>query len=403
MCFDIHEVRGQFPALETTVHGRPLVYLDNAATAQVPKVVLDKIYDCESRRGNVHRGIHSLGKDSSEVYENARQEVARFIGATPEQIVFTSGTTDGINRVSKAAGECIGEKDAVLVSLMEHHSNFVPWQQLCLKTGAEFKIVPLTPNGEFDICKFSKMLDKKVKIVAITHCSNVLGTVNNVEKICSIAHENGAKVMVDAAQSICHRRIDVQKIDCDWLVFSGHKLGGPFGIGVLYSKEPLPPVVFGGGMVQNVFSNKTEFESWPLGGEAGTAPISGAAGLAAAIQFRNGLPKGWQEHESMLLSLAEKLLDDLPYVNILGKPELREGCLSFTIDTVHPFDVAVLADQIGIALRSGTQCAQPLLRSLNIDYVLRISPAFYNTEEEILQFAKAIENIVSVLKRENMC
>lgn len=396
MSFDVQAVRTDFPALRERVHGRPLIYLDNAATAQMPRQVMEAVSQLELRRGNVHRGIHTLSEESTAAYEEARSTVAGFLGAPPERITFTSGTTDGVNRVAWVLGQEMSRGAAVTV--MEHHSNFVPWQQMCRKLGAPFRVIPLDDSGKLDLDEANRLLDEDIGVLAVTHCSNVLGTVNPVQELCRLAHDRGIRVLVDGAQSVSHQDIDVTELDCDWFAFSGHKLGGPFGIGALYSKEPLPPVVFGGGMVETVTAEHTGFAPPPLGGEAGTPNVSGAVGLAAAIRYRRALPNGWQAHERALLRQAEDRLTALPGVRTLGRGP-RQGCLSFVIDGVQPFDAAALLDQLGIALRSGHHCAQPLLNRLGLDYALRVSPAFYNTEGEIRALAQGLERILPLLRK----
>ena len=396
MSFDVRVVRADFPALSERIHDRPLIYLDNAATAQMPRAVAETVTALELARGNVHRGIHTLSEYCTAAYEDARKTAADFLCAHPEQIICTSGTTDGINRVATIFERT--ERSGVAVTLLEHHSNFVPWQQMCLRTGRPFHVIPLDASGQVDMDLADKLLNSSIGLLAISHCSNVLGTVTPVEKLCQLAHSRGIRVLVDGAQSICHRTIDVAQLGCDWFVCSGHKLGAPFGVGLLYSKEPMPPVFFGGGMVEQVTISGTTFANTPLSGEAGTPNVSGAVGLAAAIRYRQTLPKGWQQHEAALLRYAEKKLSSLDGVHLLGS-SLREGCLSFAIDGVQPFDAATFLDQLGIALRSGHHCAQPLLNSLGLDYALRISPAFYNTFEEIDSLTDALPRIIPMLRR----
>lgn len=394
--FDPVPIRAHFPALSVSVHGRPLVYLDNAATAQMPQSVADTAARIELRRGNVHRGIHTLSEDCTAAYENARAVTAAFIGAAPEQITFTSGTTDAVNRIADSFRWQLGPGDTVLVTRMEHHSNFIPWQQLCRDTGAELRVLPLTDRGELDPDALDAMLSGAVKLVAVTHISNVLGTVNDVKQICAQAHRAGAQVFVDGAQGVCHLPVDVEELGCDYYAFSGHKLGAPFGTGALYARRPYRPVRYGGGMVDEVREQNTTFAPSPLGWEAGTPNVSGAAGMAEALRFRQALPQGWQDWEDKLLKRAEDGLDSMPGVRVLGAPRSRSGCLSFVMEGASPFDVAVLLDQLGVALRSGHHCAQPLLHSLGLDYALRISPAFYNTAEEIDTFLNALARVRTI-------
>lgn len=396
MAFDVQAVREQFPALGEQIRGRPLVYLDNAATAQMPRAVMGAVARLELCRGNVHRGIHSLSERCTAAYEQARITAAAFLGAAPEQVTFTSGATDGINQVA-AVYERTGRK-GVAVTLLEHHSNFVPWQQLCLRQGRSFRVIPLDDRGNVDLAAADRMLDGSVGLLAVSHCSNVLGTVTPVETLCRLAHTRGIRVLVDGAQSVCHRPIDVSALGCDWFACSGHKLGGPFGVGLLYAKEPMEPAKFGGGMVNRATDADTSFVLPPLSGEAGTPNVAGAVGLAAAIRFRQGLDGGWRAHEEMLLAQAETQLSALPGVHILGSGPW-EGCLSFAIQGVQPFDAAVLLDQMGIAVRSGQHCAQPLLNSMGLDYAIRVSPAYYNTLEEIETLVHGLEKIIPILRR----
>lgn len=386
--FDVDTVRADFPALSQTVHGHRLIYLDNAATAQMPKAVLDAVREIERCRGNVHRGIHSLSSRCTDAYEHARTVCAGFLGAQPGQITFTAGSTDGINRVAAAFSQ---NRGGVVTTVLEHHSNFVPWQQLCWRYGRPFRVCPMLPDGTLDMEILDQLLTEDIGLLAVTHCSNVLGTVTPVEKIVALAHSRGIQVLVDGAQSVCHREIDVKKLDCDFFVCSAHKLGGPFGIGLLYCKEPLPPVVFGGGMVDTVTENDTTFLPTL---EAGTPNISGAVGLAAAVEYRKSLPKDWQAHEFALRKRTQTLLAEIPGIRILGTAP-REGCLAFAMDGIEPFDAAALLDQVGIALRSGNHCAQPLHRALGVPYTLRVSPAFYNTFEEIDALAEGLRRILS--------
>ena len=381
--FDVNSVRQTCPALAGQVHGRPLIYLDNAATAQMPQPVWDAVSRIELRRANVHRGIHAVSEECTAAYEAARTAVAAYLGAQPEQIRFTSGTTDAVNQTADWLRTQLRPGDRVAVTRMEHHSNFVPWQQICLETGAEFVILPLTKEGDLDLSAAEQLLTPGVRLAAAAHSSNVLGTVNDIPALAELTHKAGGLLFVDGAQGICHEAVDVNALNCDFYAFSGHKLGAPFGIGALYARTPLPPARFGGGMVDEVLDDRTTFALPPQSGEAGTPNVSGAVGLAAALDVRRTLPEGWQAWEDALLSRLEQGLRTMDHIHILGQPRRRSGCLSFTADGASPYDVAVLLDQLGIAVRSGHHCAQPLLRSLGQEYALRVSPAFYNTPEEI--------------------
>ena len=387
--FDAGTLRADFPALAETVHGRKLIYLDNAAIAQVPAPVLEAVHRTESARGNIHRGVHALGDRSTRAFEKARETCAAFLGTDKSRVTFTAGTTDGINRAARSVRD-----KGVVVTAMEHHSNFVPWQQRCRATGKPFRVCPIRGDGTVDRAALDRLLDGDIGILAVTQMSNVLGMENPVAELCAQAHERGIRVLVDGAQSACHLDIDVEAMGCDWFVCSGHKLGGPFGVGLLYSREPMPHTEFGGGMVDRVTEEETTFlPVW----EAGTPPVSGAAGMAAAIEYRASLPAGWQEHEAALLRRAEARLREIPGLRILGAgPHI--GCLSVAIEDVSAFDAAVLLDQMGIALRSGSHCAQPLHRALGLEYSLRISPAYYNTPEEIDALGDGLWQVVKMLR-----
>ena len=399
MQFDVNALRPAFPALSEQVHGRPLVYLDNAATAQMPQCVAQAVQQLELRRGNVHRGIHALSEECTSAYESARATAADFLGAKPEQIQFTSGTTDAVNQVADALRRQLRPGDRVAVTRMEHHSNFVPWQQLCREVGAEFVILPLTPEGDLDWAAVRALLAPGVKLVAAAHSSNVLGTVNDIPTLAALTHAAGGALFVDGAQGVCHASVDVAALDCDWYAFSGHKLGAPFGIGALYSRLPLPPARYGGGMVDEVGDSDTTFAPPPTGREAGTPNVSGAIGLGRALQFRQALPEGWQAWEDGLLARLEQGLEAMERVRVLGHPRRRSGCLSFAVEGASPFDLAVLLDQLGFAVRSGHHCAQPLLRSFGLEYALRVSPACYNTPEEIDAFLAALERVIPLCAR----
>lgn len=384
--FDVQRIRRDFPALAQTIHGHPLVYLDNAATMQMPVQVMEAVRKVELLRGNVHRGIHTLSSRSTDAYEQARSVCAQFFGTEPGHITFTSGTTDGINRVAAAFADRLG---AIVVTELEHHSNFVPWQQLCQKTGREFRVCPIQPDGTLNLDALDAMLTEGTALLAISQCSNVLGMAIPLEQIIPLAHSRGIPVLVDGAQGVCHMPVNLTALDCDYYVCSGHKLGAPFGVGLLYCKQPLPPMVYGGGMVERVTAEKTTFLPTL---EAGTPNVSGAVGLAAALKYRMQLPSGWQTHEAALLHHAETILREIPGVHFLGSGT-RIGCLSFTVDGADAFDMAAALDQQGIMLRSGDHCVQILHRRLGIPYSLRLSPAFYNTVEEVETLVDAIQTI----------
>ena len=384
--FDVQRIRRDFPALSQAIHGHPLIYLDNAATMQMPLQVMEAVRNVELLRGNVHRGIHTLSSRCTDAYEQARSVCARFFGTEPGHITFTSGTTDGINRLALAFRDRPG---GIVVTELEHHSNLVPWQQMCQKTGRTFRVCPILADGTLNLDALDAMLEEKTALLAISQCSNVLGMPIPLEQIIPLAHSRGIPVLVDGAQGACHMPVDLKALDCDYYVCSGHKLGAPFGIGLLYCKNPLPPMVYGGGMVSRVTAAETTFLPTL---EAGTPDVSGAVGLAAALEYRMQLPDGWQTHELALLCHAETLLREIPDIHFLGSGT-RVGCLSFTVDGTDAFALAASLDQLGIMLRSGDHCAQILHRKLGIPYSLRLSPTFYNTFEEMEILAEAIQTI----------
>lgn len=403
------KIRGDFPILDQKVFGHQLIYLDNAATMQVPEPVLEAIVShYQTNNANVHRGIHALSERSTRALEDARERVKTFINAkSSDEIVFTSGTTASLNMLADMVVGDLRPDSAVVTTMMEHHANFVPWQQACERTGHPFLVVPLDEHGDLDMRVYMNMLDRHdVSLVAVTHVSNVLGTVNPVKKIIALAHEHDALAVIDAAQSIRHESVDVQKLDCDFLAFSGHKMGGPTGIGVLYGKlellNDLSPVRFGGEMVEDVRVAKTTFAPSPLRFEAGTPNYVGAIGLAAAIDYLESIGLAdMRERETQLIYYAEERLSSIKDLHILGNPNTRAGCVSFTVEGVHPFDLATMVDKLGVALRSGNQCAQPLLyEAYDAHNITRMSPAFYNTIEEIDSAAETIERVVALLQKQ---
>ena len=404
--FRVDEIRSDFPVLDTRVFGHRLVYLDNAATMQVPEPVLQEVMrHYHEDNANVHRGIHALSERSTRALEEAREHVASFINArSSDEIVFTSGTTASLNMLAEMLVARLEPGKAVATTMMEHHANFVPWQQACERTGHPFLAVPLDERGNLDRVAFSQMLEHDdVGIVSVTHVSNVLGTVNPISKIVAAAHAHGAIAVVDAAQSIRHEVVDVRAMGCDFLAFSGHKMGAPTGIGVLYGKlsllEDLQPVRFGGEMVDDVRLAGTTFTRPPLRFEAGTPNYVGAIGLAAAIGYLEGLGLAdVRAYEEQLMRSAEDKLKSVPGLSVLGDPTRRAGCLSFAVQGVHPFDLATMVDKLGVALRSGNQCAQPLLYEwCDIGTITRLSPAFYNTLAEIDYAVDSIERVVGLL------
>ena len=411
MAYAVDSLRRDFPLLGTRVHGHALVYLNNAATTQVPQRVIDAISEQMSRHeANVHRGIHSLSERSTARLEAARERVRAFIEARESsEIVFTAGTTASVNLLARSWCDAnLHPGDAVIVSQMEHHSNFLPWQEAARRKGADFRVAPLDEKGDLDLEALSRLLDGKVKILAVCGVSNVLGTVNPLEEIVSLAHHAGALVFVDGAQTMRHFPVDVQALDCDFLAFSAHKMIGPTGVGILYGKrellEELQPVDFGGGMVAYADNDSARFDDVPFRFEAGTPNIVGDIAFAEAIDYLEGGPKADPSfftsaaaHELELLKAIEGHIASLPGTHILGKPNRRAGVVSFTVDGAHPFDIATLLDQLGIAVRSGHHCAIPLLGSLGIETAVRVSPAFYNSFEEVEALASALERVLHLL------
>ncbi len=395
------DVRKDFPILKRRVNGKPLVYLDNAATSQKPKQVIDAVRDFyEKRNANLGRGVHTLGVEATEMYEDARREVASFINAEPEEIVFTLNSTQGLNM---AAGYCCRDLDGhdeLLTTIMEHHSCYLPVAMACEKSGARLRIADITGKGRLDMDDYAKKMDGKTRAVAAAHVSNVLGTVNPAKEMARLAHESGALFILDAAQSAAHMRVDVQKLDCDFMAFSGHKMLGPTGTGVLYGRkellEDMEPPLTGGGMVSRVRPEGTEFLGTPRKFEAGTQNIAGVVGLGAAVDYLKKLGMGRvQKHEKKLTKRALRGLGGMEGVELYG-PEDRAGIISFNVEGMDPHEVAAIMDESGIAVRSGHHCAQPLMRSLGIDGCARMSFYVYNTQEEADYALGVIEKIGSL-------
>lgn len=402
--YDINTVRGDFPILARQVHGRPLVYLDNAATTQKPLSVLDAMRDeYLNANANVHRGVHYLSQQATELHEAARETVRRFINArSASEIVFTRGTTEGINLVAATYGETfMGEGDEVIVSQMEHHSNIVPWQLLAQRRGIRLKVIPMLDDGTLDLDAFRRLFTDKTKMVSVAHVSNVLGTVNPVSQIVATAHAHGVPVMIDGAQSAPHSPVDVQRLGCDFFVFSGHKMYGPTGIGVLYGKEEwlekLPPYQGGGEMIKHVSFDHTTFEEPPLKFEAGTPDYIATHGLATAIDYicRLGMDN-IAAHEHDLALYALQRLGEIDGLTIYGQSEAqgaREAVVSFNVGAIHHMDVGTLLDQLGIAVRTGHHCAQPLMDRLGVLGTVRASFALYNTRAEVDALADGIRRV----------
>lgn len=393
---DVARVRADFPALHQQVNGRPLVYLDNAATTQKPQAVLDALLGFYSRDcANVHRGVHALSQRATDAYEGARETVARFLNARPREIVFTRGTTEAINLVAYSYGSRLSPGDEILITELEHHSNIVPWQMLAERTGARLRVAPIDDRGEIILEEFQHLLGPRTRIVAVAHVSNALGTVNPVEEICRLAHTYGARVLVDGAQAVPHLAVDVRALDCDFYAFSGHKIYGPTGIGVLFGRwellEAMPPHQGGGDMIRSVTFEKTLYNDPPYRFEAGTPHIAGAIGLAAAIEYvtRLGLEE-IRRHEQQLLEAATRALEEIPGVRIVGTAAHKAAVVSFVLDGVHPHDVATVLDHEGVAVRAGHHCAQPLMERFGLPATTRASFALYNTLEEVDALARAV-------------
>lgn len=402
--FDVAKIRGDFPILSRTVYNRPLVYLDNSATTQKPRVVVDSIVrEYYSENANVHRGVHFLSQQATDLYEQARGRVRTFINArSDKEIVFTRGTTESLNLVASSFGErFMGEGDEVIVSAMEHHSNIVPWQLLQERKGIRLRVIPINDRGELLLDEYEKLFNKRTRIVAVTHVSNVLGTVNPVKQIAAVAHAHGVPVLVDGAQSVPHIAVDVQDMDCDFFVFSGHKVYGPTGIGVLYGKESLlnelPPYQGGGEMIKNVHFEHTEYEDAPLRFEAGTPDYVGAHALAAAIDYVSALGmENIAAHEHSLLAYATERMNCIPGMRIFGQAENKSAVLSFVVGNIHPLDLGTLLDRFGVAVRTGHHCAQPLMERMGVQSMARASFALYNTREEVDTLCESIERITKM-------
>ena len=398
---DIQKIRKDFPILERTVYGKPLVYLDNGATTQKPRMVVDSLVDeYYSVNANVHRGVHYLSQQATELHESSRETVRQFINArTTSEIVFTRGTTESINLIVSSFGdEFMEEGDEVIVSVMEHHSNIVPWQILAARKGIAIKVIPMNDQGELLLDEYEKLFSERTKIVSCMQVSNVLGTVNPIKKMIEVAHAHGVPFLVDAAQSIPHMTVDVQELDADFLVFSGHKVYGPTGVGVLYGKEEwldrMPPYQGGGEMIQHVSFEKTTFNELPFKFEAGTPDYIGTTGLAKALDYVTaiGLDQiAVYEHE--LTRYATQRFKEIEGMRILGEAENKSGVISFLVGDIHHFDMGTLLDRLGIAVRTGHHCAQPLMQRLGVEGTVRASLALYNTKEEIDILIEGIERV----------
>lgn len=407
MSYDIDKVRSDFPILSTMIKGKyPLVYLDNAATAQKPKQMIEAVRDAyETRNANIHRGVHTLSQQATAAHEEARSHIARFINAKESaEVLFTRGTTESINMVASIfCSSQMQSGDEVLVTGMEHHSNIVPWQMQGISRGIKVRAIPFTDEGVMDMEAFKVMINDRTKLVSLCYASNVMGTINPVEEVIAIAHSRGIPVLIDAAQAIAHRKVDVQALDVDFLAFSGHKIYGPTGIGVLYGKrewlEKLPPYQGGGEMIQKVSWEGTTYNELPYKYEAGTPDFIGSVGLSASIAYLESL--GMEhilKHEEELLQYATQQLLQIEGLKIFGTAPKKEAVISFLIDGVHPYDLGVLLNQQGIAIRTGHHCAQPLMDSLGIEGTARVSFALYNTKEEVDIFIKALHRALDILR-----
>lgn len=407
--FDIQKIREQFPTLNQMVYGKRLVYFDNAATTQKPISVIDRERDYYLNENcNIHRGVHYLSQMATEAYEEARKTVATFVNARqPEEIIFTRGTTESLNLLATSLGQLlIGKDDSIVVSAMEHHSNMVPWQQLLTRingTSSNLKVIRMDKNGVLDLNHYEELLQQRPKIVSIAHISNTLGTINPIKLMIEMAHRYDIPVIIDGAQSMAHHTIDVQDLDCDFYVFSGHKMYAPMGIGGLYGKmewlEKMPPYQFGGEMVDKVSFEKTTFNRVPFKFEAGTPNVGAALGLETAVKFIQSLDRqAVEEHENLLLEHATKQLREIEGIHIIGEAPQKSGLISFVIDGIHPYDIGTIIDKMGIAVRTGHHCAEPVMTFFDIPGTVRASFALYNTLEEIDLFISAVKKAALMLR-----
>ena len=402
--FDVDAVKAEFPVLSVLVHGKPLYYLDNAATTQKPRIVIDTLRTYYGEyNANIHRAVHTLSEKATERYEAGRGKVRAFLNAASvKEIIFTRNATEGINLVAQTYGrKNLKPEDEILITAMEHHANIVPWQMLCEQTGAVLKVVPISDEGELDFEAFTQLLSTRTKFVSVSHMSNALGTVNPIEKMIELAHSYGAPILIDAAQSAYHKKLDVQALDCDFLVFSGHKLYGPTGIGVLYGKEEIlrtmPPYQGGGDMILSVTFEKTIYNDLPYKFEAGTPHIAGVIGLGAAIDFLNDLGlERVERYETELLAYGTEALKAVPGLTIIGTAPIKASILSFVMDGVHPHDVGTLLDQYGVAVRTGHHCAQPVMDRFCIPATTRASLACYNTKADIDALVFGLKKVAEV-------
>jgi cysteine desulfurase/selenocysteine lyase len=398
---DAYRIREDFPLLKQKIHGKPLVYLDNAATTQKPQAVLDaleRFYTMDN--SNVHRGVHLLSERATQAYEAARVKAQRFIGAAhSREVIFVRGTTEGINLVAQTYGRRhVQAGDEIVISAMEHHSNIVPWQMLCEEKQARLRIIPINDQGEILLDEYASLLGPRTRLVAVVHVSNALGTINPLQQIIDLAHRRNVPVLVDGAQAVPHIPVDVQALDCDFYAFSGHKVYGPTGIGVLYGKasllEAMPPYQGGGDMISSVTFEKTTYNVLPYKFEAGTPNVAGAVGLGVALDYLSGIGiDGVAAHEHELLTYATAALAQIPGVRLIGTARTRAGVLSFALDGVHPHDIGTILDQEGIAIRTGHHCAQPVMQRFGVPATARASLACYNTREDIDALVKGMDKV----------
>jgi cysteine desulfurase/selenocysteine lyase len=403
---DIKKIRNDFPILSRKVNGKPLIYFDNGATSQKSVQVIEAIdHYYRNQNANIHRGVHTLSQEITIAYENARATIQKHINAAfPQEIIFTSGTTESVNLVAHSFGKkFISAGDEIIISAMEHHSNILPWQMLCEEKGCILKVIPINTSGELIMDEYKKLLGTKTKIVAITHISNTLGTINPLKEIIALAHAKNIPVFVDGAQAVPHMNVDVQELDADFYCFSGHKVFGPTGVGVLYGKEKwlneLPPYKVGGGTIKTVTFQKTEYADLPLKFEAGTPHIEGGIGLATAINYINEIGMDViAEYEHELLVHATEALEKIEGVKIIGTAANKASVISFIVEGLHPFDIGTILDQLGIAVRTGHHCTQPLMDYYCVPGTVRASFAFYNTKEEIDEFIIGLQRAIKMLK-----
>ena len=396
---NIESIRNDFPILNTSVNGNKLIYLDNAATSQTPNCVINSISDYyKNLNSNIHRGVHSLSQMATEKYEDTRKKFkSHFNAKSSKEIIFTSGTTHSINLISSGFSKFLNEGDEIIVSHLEHHSNIVPWQMLCEKTGAKMLVIPMNDKGELDLNKFSKILSKRTKVVFVNHVSNALGTVNDIEKIINLSHNVGASVLIDGAQAVPHFKVDVSKLDVDFYVCSAHKFCGPTGVGILYGKkewlDKLPPYQGGGEMIDEVSFEKTTYSDLPNKFEPGTPKIAGVIASGIALDYINNIGlEEIKEYEDYLLDYATKKLLEINGLKIYGESKNKTSVISFNIGDIHPYDIGSLIDNLGIAVRTGHHCAQPIMDYFKIPGTIRVSFCFYNTTDEI-------DSLISALKK----